>query len=209
MPTKRTYRRYRRRTRRYPVRRRTTYRRRAFTRTRAPEYKLIDSARAGVQATTSVITLLNGIGLGTDAEQRIGRKILNKSVSIKGYATNGSADSTQNRIMVVYDRRPNGMLPVIYDLLDAENTYSQRNPSILNRFVVLRDLRFTLSGEGLQGDSRRFSIYRRFSLPTYFNAIGNAAAESMEYGTLLLITITSLQNAVSFICDNRVYVLDT
>lgn len=207
MPTKRTYRRYRRRTRRYPVRRRTTYRRRAFIRTRAPEYKIKDISFDGLQVSVSSPHLLNAYQRGDDDYNRDGIKMVNKSVSIKGYCTNGSGDSIQCRIMLVYDRRPAPSF--ITDLLDTDSTFSQRNHDNLNRFVVLRDLRFTLSPEALQGDSRKISIYRRINLPTYFiSAANNGDERDMQTGALWVITFASLGNAVSFICNCRTYALD-
>lgn len=102
----------------------------------------------------SGLLLLNGLATGTDYNNRIGRKILIKSLLIRGVAKFNSTDvATPNqtrigRIIIFIDKQPNGSDPAITSLLDyagVSSNYSYLGvmaPLNLNnrdRFVVLRD----------------------------------------------------------------------
>jgi len=153
------------------------------------EYKFVDTYLGTTGATNTLplgsaatFTLLNGLKLGTSAFQRIGNKITMKSLYWSlgfGLAAADSDPATDTnvlnvpvRMMIVYDKQPNGALPVLGDLLSAfagvDNTTARaidmNSPNNLNnkdRFIVLADKRFILSSNG--NSSRHIKKYKKLS----------------------------------------------
>jgi len=116
--------------------------------------------------TTALFTAINLLTVGSSAWNRIGRKITMKSLYIQGnfFTTNTGlqTDIPQfARMIVVYDKQPNGALPAIADLLrDQVNSASDSNvtspQSGLNlnnreRFEIIRNLRWVLPTQGTGG----------------------------------------------------------
>ena len=65
--------------------------------------------------TTGSVTCLNLCATGTDYTDRVGRKILLKSVNIIGKLVpqDTTVGNSMCRIMVIYDKQPSGSLPSI------------------------------------------------------------------------------------------------
>lgn len=161
------------------------------------ETKFIDVS-PGVTTTPAVSTffatprLLNGCIQGTEATQRLGRRIVMTSLYLKG---NIRLDPTTagggfNRVVVVYDKQANATTPAITDVLLADDITSPNNLSNRDRFVKIIDMETPSIGVG--GDySVPIEIYRKLNLETCFNT-GNA-------GTVGDITTGSLW---LFFCNN-------
>lgn len=136
----------------------------ASLRTRGPEIKSVDYPLAAAApyttqiSTTASIVLLNGIQEGAGLWNRVGRKIMMKSLHLTGQIYNSGSGTGVNeycRVMVVYDRQPVvSALPVITDILrgyDQAGTAMATAASIpflglnmdnADRFTMLRDIRF-------------------------------------------------------------------
>jgi hypothetical protein len=132
------------------------------SRTYGPETKTVDvpGTVAGAAdtllkqiSTTATFDLLNGVQEGASFYNRVGRKTSAKSVHITGQVLStslGVGVSDYCRIMLIYDRQPNGNFPSIGDILqDVDNqgntvssSYSKMNLSNTERFAILRDQRF-------------------------------------------------------------------
>lgn len=118
--------------------------------------------------------LLNGLVPGSSAEQRIGRKVIIKSVLIR-YAVSLADTSTGGspiRMMVFYDKQANAAYPAVTDMLLADAFTSQNNLSNRDRFVTIFDLITdpvcTANNQTVAG-----TLYKSVNLETMFNA-GNA-----------------------------------
>lgn len=111
--------------------------------------------------TTAQFTALNLLTVGSSAWNRIGRKISMKSLYIQGNFQTTATTTTQPqfaRMIVVYDKQPNGALPAIADLLrdqansatDSNVTSPQSGLNLNNRerFEIIRNLRWTLPAPG-------------------------------------------------------------
>lgn len=118
------------------------------------EYKFCDDGTETVAAnTTGVVVCLNDeITQGSDADSnRIGNKIQMKSIALnienKATATTGLNQS--HRVMLVYDKETNGVLPTVTDIFNSTNNLMYRHRSVLNntRFVVLMDRYVTLQSD--------------------------------------------------------------
>lgn len=92
--------------------------------------------------------LLNGVQAGAAFYNRVGSRIEMKSVHLRGYIRNITTGIDDvGRIMVVYDRQPNGSFPNITDIIQSrDNAGATGNSGIApvnldqrDRFVILRD----------------------------------------------------------------------
>lgn len=99
-------------------------------------------------STTGTIVLCPAqIARGSGIQQRVGNKILAKSLQIRGVATNNtSAGVNLCSLIVVWDKKPAGSLPGITEVLIAANSLSQNLDTAAKRFRILKRLDFTLEG---------------------------------------------------------------
>lgn len=90
----------------------------------------------------SVATLLNGVAQGTNTNERIGRKATFKSLvyRIQYSAADGSGASLQPlRVLVVYDRQPNGALALNTDVIGVATFVGLTALANSDRFVIISD----------------------------------------------------------------------
>lgn len=101
----------------------------------------------------SPFILLNGIVQGAGNNQRIGNKVSLKALRIKGQIINlATAVQTYARVLIVYDKQPNGALPTYASVMQtrdsagaATNTaFSDPNFDNKERFTILRDTTIVL-----------------------------------------------------------------
>lgn len=181
----------------------------------APEKKNVDvSGSVGTAAGSSwsEIDLLNGVAAGTGPTDRIGRKTQMKSLVFR-WQTSSSASVFPIRIMIVYDRQPSGVIPVVSEILSAvipspsdPNFISNMNLDNSDRFVILADeidqppsLILTTNGTPL----RTGKIYRKINLPTVFTNPGANIAD-ISTGAVYIFTcvLGSVPNSLAGIGYN-------
>lgn len=110
-----------------------------------PELKTIDTVVANSRITfnsaVSVSNLLNVTAQGVGAQQRLGRKFRMKSLFIRwnGDLAPTTTGSASLRMLVVYDKEPEGAAPPIASVLVADNIGSVMNLDNQARFSVLCD----------------------------------------------------------------------
>ena len=120
--------------------------------------------------------LLNGLVPGSGADQRIGRKVVLKSILFR-WTTQLSSSSTLGgsvRIIIVYDKQANAVAAAPSDIFSTAGPdfNSPNNLSNRDRFVTLSDT--ITSPMSAQGDWAQCGvIYKRINLETMFNS-GNA-----------------------------------
>lgn len=83
-------------------------------------------------------TLLNGAAQGVGTNERVGRKAIMKSIALR-YIHTPNAPASQVRILVVYDKQPNGALPASTDVVGIGQFHGHISISNSDRFVVLMD----------------------------------------------------------------------
>jgi len=121
-------------------------------------------------STTIVYAGLNYIQEGAGFYNRIGRRIRMKSVFITGNLVasgnaTGAGTAEYLRLMLVYDRQPNGNNPGVSDVLadygqDGNTTttsYSKTNPNNFERFAILRDERVAIPINGTGGTTQQYN----------------------------------------------------
>jgi len=115
------------------------------------EKKVIDinQANYAVENTGTVLALLNGCAPGSQNFNRVGRKINMKSLQIRGFFYNTASASGARlvRMIVVYDKQPNGGAPTFANVVSSQNisgTVSSLSCDMVNldnrnRFEIIRD----------------------------------------------------------------------
>jgi len=142
------------------------------------ERKFFDTAVNTDATVTATMTCVNAMVMGTTAITRIGRRILMKSLHIRGtiQREDPATTSTQTlRLAVFYDRQPNGAATVAAwtTIFDTATVNTFRNMENAGRFFCLMDEMIDLTAINGGNADISFEKYLKFNLPVYYNA-GNA-----------------------------------
>lgn len=177
---------------------------------RMSELKFVDTNIAGgaTGITIGVQGLLNGLVPGSNASQRIGRKVVMKSVYLR-YRIQLAATTVgggKMRLMLVYDKQSNAAAPAITDILLTNNWTSPNNLSNRDRFTVLCDHIsdcISVGGDFLASGE----IYKKVNLETFFNAGVAGTIGDITSGSLYLLygnsgTFTTAQPTIDY--DTRI-----
>jgi hypothetical protein len=181
-------------------------------------YDKINVSAAGLQF------CLNELAVGSAVNNRVGRKITTKAVdlSLCFEQQAATAKAASIRVVMVYDRQPNGLsLPnnatknygtTIYDLV-YDSTASLPNASIvaprrldnIARFSVMMDKRFELFGSSTAatGHQRPFATLVKHvgtMRETTYNADSTAVSSAIQSGAIwLLVFATNAAGATDLI----------
>jgi hypothetical protein len=111
-----------------------------------PELKVIDNSTANYTTTTAgALGLLNGVAQGSDYTNRIGRKIMMKSLLFRlcttptPGVTSSSPKGCTVRVIVFYDHQTNGAPPAVTDILNGATYLQPTNLNNRDRFIILMD----------------------------------------------------------------------
>lgn len=119
-------------------------------RTGLKEQKVIDSGTQNTNfSAAGAVGLMNGVALGTDYTDRIGRKIVLKSIFMKFTiqpSTTSCPSGDSVRLLVVYDSQTNGAAPAVGDILNSATHIAPMNLNNRDRFKVLFDKHMTTEG---------------------------------------------------------------
>lgn len=195
-----------------------------------PEVKALDKSKGALAfSITPTIVLLNGIQQGAAYYNRIGARIELKNIHIRGFVRNTANDQDPGytsdggyaRVVVVYDRSPNGVIPQISDILQTRNElgatstteFSEINLDNRDRFIILRDNEFALPDVTVQplGDDSGYTqqdypynngheiMYNEFiklkGLVTHFKSTSNPATiGDITVGALYIFAISKDSN---------------
>lgn len=167
----------------------------------SPDTGFVDLAAAAYAFdTTGSITLIATIPQGTTVNTRVGKKAVYRSIQMRGYCFNGTTATYNDcAIIMVYDRRPTGVLPAITDVLVSSTSYSMNNDVNSGRFQIVRRFDFELIGN-ITGviatqqitESSAKSVDAFVSItnkPIVFKALGTGAIADIEEGALYMITV--------------------
>lgn len=146
--------------------------------------------------TTGTIILLNIVVQGVGTSQRIGKRITLKSIQFHGDLQNNSASTVNGvAILLVYDKRPDGNLPSITDILNTANSTSFNNDSNSGRFRVMKRVDAQLhGGVGAATLTSNSSMSADWfvdlkGLPQVFKSAGTGAIGDIEEGALYLLGV--------------------
>jgi len=140
----------------------------------------------GTTAAWSTLTLINGIGPGSSASQRIGRKVNLASIliklnsRIKEGATFGGGPV---RVLVVYDKQANAATPLITDILEFDHMNSPNNLSNRDRFVTVFDQ--IIPPVSVAGDFAQYvTLFKKLQLEQVFNSGVDNLIASISTGAM-------------------------
>ena len=180
---------------------------------KAAEDKYIETVNTTIPfdvASGSVGTLLNGIQVGANSYQRIGRHIKLKYMLFKCRINQLTALTFADqvlRFLIVWDREPNGMATVpnfsnvMASAAGTSDPFSFPNLSNEKRFQILMDRTIkvpTQNASGLSGSTQTSSIEQReknyfsktikLNRKTLFTALGNAGTiADIDKGALFIV----------------------
>lgn len=175
------------------------------------EAKVNDIATATYQVhTTGVFTLLCNPSLGSDMNNRIGRKIRIKSAYVRGYvgtqpalgAATNSTSAQCARMIIFTDNQPNGAAPAVTDLLNSADPCSHLNLNNRDRFVIHHDKEFvfdpyTLVNTATQAQAastnqiRMVKKFKKITTEMVFNAGVAGTIADINSGALYMFWIGS------------------
>lgn len=152
---------------------------------------------AYVMDTTGSVTLLNAIAQGASVNQRVGKKVMLKSLQFRGNISNNSAATVNDvAFMIVYDKRPTGSLPAVTDILVSASATSLNNDANSGRFKILKRWDEVLIGNATAPANYTEAMFKNCEfylplkgLPTTFKAAGTGAIGDIEDGALYLVTV--------------------
>jgi len=178
----------------------------------AIEKKVNDLATTTYQVNTSgSITLLANPQLGSDFNNRIGRKVVLKSVYVRGqvkldWAGAGGLPATAGiaaqmaRFILVCDMQPNGAAPAITDILVEATAESQLNLNNRDRFKILSDKTYVFDPViNVQTATQAQLCYNRTIYPVkkfkkidqemVFNGVNGGSIADVTSGALYMVWI--------------------
>lgn len=110
---------------------------------------------------------LNVVGQGTSANTRVGRKIQMKSIFLR-WITSTGLNAAPIRIVLIYDRNPQGALPNIGEIFLADSFNAMLNLANSDRFVVIAD-EVHNSNYAVGAAQYAGTIYRKLNLDAVYS----------------------------------------
>lgn len=145
--------------------------------------------------TTGTVTLIATVPQGASVNQRVGKKIVLKSLQGRGFMFNGTTATINDvAFIIVYDKRPTGALPAVTDILVSAAANSMNNDANSGRFRILKRVDGLLSGipatTNGDGPAQSIDFYLPISgLQTVYKAAATGAIADIEEGALYLVTV--------------------
>lgn len=194
-----------------------------YTRRGRDELKTIDTASASANLTlTAGLVLLNGVAQGTDYINRIGRRVVMKSLYIRFSLVPNVANSAPvgdfARILLVYDCQSNGAAPLAADILNAAADYlSPLNLNNRDRFKILHDKVIPMNpnvytaGALTSGDpvNKTWKLFKKMNMDIIFGGTG-ATVGSIQTGAIYLLYMSAGATSYSTLTYNcRIRFIDS
>ena len=144
--------------------------------------------------TTGTVTLIATIPQGASVNQRVGKKVMLKSVQVRGACSvNSTTTITDVAGLLVYDRRPTGSLPAVTDILASASSAAFNNDANSGRFRILRRWDHVLTGNNVTpatgNESVSMDTFVKVKNLTVFKALGTGAIADIEEGALYFVTV--------------------
>lgn len=164
------------------------------------------SAAVGAEPATAFtgITEVNCVEQGATSYNRIGTKILIKSIDFRAsFNMVGTAPVNNSlRYMIVYDHQPNGAFPAIGDIISrniatSPNFFTGVNMANRSRFVVLRDRIVALDPEGT--GTVNVKEFIKTKLETQFRSSTNTIGDLTTGAIYLVCFCLTAGTAASYI----------
>lgn len=166
----------------------------------------------------SIVSSINLIPEGTDPSERIGRKIVVRSLHCKSrlqldHTTGDSSSCGIVRIMWFVDKQTNGAAATVLDILNSADWDSFRNMENGSRFQILSDKTHFMNktsgaGDGATNDwpqyCKNYKFNKRCNIPITFDGATGALTEICCNNIGLLLITESTASVPSFLGKVRV-----
>lgn len=171
------------------------------------KYFDIDNATYAVNTTGSFTPLCLPV-LGSDFTNRVGRKVVIKSVYIRGRvqldaataASNVASLGQQARFVIFVDNQPNGAAPAVTDVLKEAVPHSQLNANNRDRFRIIKDKTYVfdpmiISNTATQAHAVMnrtvydVKVYKKLNIETIFNGTNGGTIADVNSGALYMFWI--------------------
>lgn len=155
------------------------------------ELKFEDKIIASPQVPSSgILILMNGLDEGISANERIGQAVCNKAIMIKMAMTpvQASTTTTVYSVDIIWDRQPNGALPLITEVWLTVEPFGFRNLQNRQRFKTLYSSGPFVLGEANsnnQADSVAWNVFIKCQAETTYSGITDLIG-SISTGSILL-----------------------
>lgn len=158
----------------------------------APELKNVDVAVSLAANNGGAVLLLNGVAPGTALNQRVGRRILLRSLRyyLAASVTAATGVDQFHRVLVVLDSQPNGAALAAADVLDGGQS-SQVNISNQLRFKILLDRRIYLNASGEPDSARLIDGSIGMNTVVQFNSGVAGTVADIATNSLYLVVLGS------------------
>lgn len=155
------------------------------------EFKAVDTSLNIACDTTGAVALLNGIARGDDINERIGRKVVLRSIEmrVESVSTNTTGLDQNHRVLVVFDRQANATALTPADVLTAVDINSPRNLTNRSRFKIIYDNLHHLNASGESGSHKVIDWYKRVWFPVTFNSGDAGTIADIQTGSLYLVVV--------------------
>lgn len=158
------------------------------------EKKFIDVSSSVSMSNTGNFALLNGCAPGSDAINRIGRRIKVKSVLLRCRINLGATPTTCSfRYMIVVDLQANANNPNVVDLLVVQDVNSPNNLGNRARFITWLDWVGVVDTAGPTIVTK--VLFLRKDLVTTFNNGTAGTVADIQTGSLLQLTLSDNSTA--------------
>jgi len=180
------------------------------------ELKYDDGTLSTAISSTPGIILLSTIAVGSDAFERIGRRIKYHDMEMRWHwrfsANHGGPNHC--KFAIVYDSGPNGVAPAYLDIYESTGVESLQNPNTRGRFKILFESHATSACNDPLGTGNmtwtNFNGKKMLSLKgkgAQYIGITNGIA-SIEKGAIYLVTNSVQNNVCSLDFKNRIQFTD-
>jgi len=152
--------------------------------------------------TAGSISLIATVAQGAAVTQRIGKKIRWESIQFRGLLNAASATTfCKGSLIVVYDKRPTGVLPAVTDVLVTADSNSMNNDNNSGRFQILRRIDWAFAGLGGTPTTglevHLLDEFIRVRRPGIFKAAATGGIGDIEEGALYAIWVGSATGTAS------------
>lgn len=168
-----------------------------YGRSQSLEAGYVDTAVASRAMSNSTATalLLNTIAQGSTDQTRVGKRVALKSLQIRGTVQgNSGCVAAHGALLIVYDKRPTGVLPGVTDILESMSSDAFMDASNSGRFDVIRRLDFDVQGTPGSNDSDdSFHVVNEYirlgNRPTVYKEVGTGAIADIAEGSLIAVFV--------------------
>lgn len=176
-----------------------------------PEFKYFDRDFSLTPDSTGQTRLINVPIQGTDADNRIGRSIKIKSISVNFVAIKNTASAVNGflRCMLVLDKDPKATAITIAEILQDTGApiTSPRNLDFRKRIVIMKDWYIPLGLNGANSYHRK--IYKKSELHEIFNSGNSGTITDIEENAIYFVAVSDVTtNMPSVVCYTRIRFLD-